>query len=104
MWPDLPEKGFIKGRAATLDDIASNNAAFVLQSNGVPVGIPLPIEIPQYAMHIDVDTGRRTPGIIVQAEVDGPRKVVALCTIPDNGIIVAMLSECELLGTERPKE
>jgi hypothetical protein len=38
MWPDLPITGFMRGRAATEDDVRDGNAVFVLRSNDELIG------------------------------------------------------------------
>jgi len=101
VWPELPKEGFISGRPATHDDIAAGNALFVLEAGGKIIGKPLDIKIPQYAYHIDEKTGKRTPGIIIQAEHAQGKKIVGMRTL--NGTEIAgLFREYELLGGERP--
>ena len=93
-----------KSRAGNLKDIASNNAVFVLRSNGVVVGKPLLIQIPQYAIHTNMNAGLRTLTTSSRLNTNGEHKVVGFCTkflISD--AIVTFLSVYELLGIERPK-
>jgi hypothetical protein len=57
LWPPLPTKGFIKGRAATKDDLAQGNAAFLLaDDSGARRAEPIDIEIPQYCFHNNAET------------------------------------------------
>ena len=102
-WPDLPTKGFIRGRAASKDDITKGNAAFVLaDQDGNPRGKPIDIEIPQYCYHINAETRRRSPAILIQAEQDNHgRQLVAIQQI-GGGNMVCLLAELELLGKDRP--
>ena len=99
-WPPLPLTGFIKGRAATSDDVRSGSAAFVLAANGVPIGRPLDIAIPQYALWRDDKTGADTPVIITQVETNGRIDVVACVGVMDHAVRVATLKEFTLLGTD----
>lgn len=100
MWPSLPTKGYIAGRKATQEDVAKGDAAFFLGMSE-----PLPIEIPQYAYHIEEQTGKRTAGFIVQAErtPDG-RELAAMIPVGGEGPLVALLAEFKLLGKVQPKE
>jgi len=100
LWPPLPVTGFIKGRAATTDDVASGAAAFALQSKGKADGRPLDIEIPQYALLRDDKTGRDIPVIIIQAETNGAMEVVGCIGIFDKVVRIATLKEVKLLGTD----
>ena len=101
MWPELPKKGFVSGRPATPDDIDTGNAVFVLEAAGKVIGKPLDITIPQYAYHVDKKTGKRTPGIIIQAEQAQGNKIVGMRTLSGTEI-AGLLREYELLGTEQP--
>ena len=98
-WPALPAKGFITGRTATKEDIASGDAAFLLADSKA-----MNIEIPQYAYHIEAGTGKRSAGIIIQAErtPDG-KELVAMQPFGNAGKLVALLGEYKLLGKVPPK-
>jgi hypothetical protein len=100
IWPPLPTKGFVAGRPATKDDLAIGDAAFLLGASE-----PMKIEIPQYAYHIDEQTGKRTPGVVIQAEraPDG-KELVAMQPIGGGGYLVAFLGEYKLLGRIPPKD
>lgn len=100
-WPDLPTEGFLAGRPATREDVAAGRAAFVLQAEGVSRSRALPVTIPQYAYHVDPETGKRTPGIVIQAEEAGGQQLVALRTL-DGENLVGLFQEIEFLGTDRP--
>ena len=67
-WPPLPKKGFVKGRAASFEDVELGNAGFYFKIEGRIIGVPLDIAIPQYAIHRNSETGEQTPGIIIQGE------------------------------------
>ena len=98
VWPPLPATGFITGRSATNDDIAKGDAVFSLNASE-----PMKIEIPQYAYHIDEQTGKKSPGIIVQAErtSDG-MELLAMQSVADGGELVGLLREFKLLGKTPP--
>jgi hypothetical protein len=99
MWPTLPMKGFIKGRTATKEDIASGDAAFLTADSRA-----MNIEIPQYALHIDARTGKRSPGIIIQAErTPEGKELVAMQRIGEVGQLVGLLGEYKLLGKVPPE-
>jgi hypothetical protein len=103
MWPKLDEIGAVSGRSATSEDVAAGRAVFVLQSNGTPIGKPLEIVVPQYAYHVDPETGTRTAGIIIQAEDAGMHKIVGFLALPDKSILAGTFAEFELLGIKPPK-
>jgi hypothetical protein len=101
VWPELPKEGFISSRPASPDDIAAGNAVFVLEAGGKVIGKPIDIEIPQYAYHVDGKTGKKTPGIIIQAEHAQGKQIVGMRAL-DGTEIAGLFREYELLGTERP--
>jgi hypothetical protein len=98
LWPPLPTKGFIAGRTATKEDLARGDAAFFLGMSD-----PIKIEIPQYAFHIDEQTGKRSAGIIIQGErTPYGKELVAMQPIDGGGHVVALLAEYKLLGKAQP--
>jgi len=102
VWPELPTSGFIRGRAATKEDVTAGVAAFHLASkDDTPEGRPLPIEVPQYAFHHDESTGIDTPVIIIQAETNGDMSVIGYVEAKAAVIGVGTLPEFRLLGTDR---
>ena len=102
MWPSLPESGFIIGRPAVEDDVSAGNAVFVLRSDGVLVGRPLQLEVPQYVYHLCEDGGPY-PAILIQAEgVEGMEEELLGVRYLDGKTGVGLLTEFELLGTECP--
>jgi hypothetical protein len=96
-WPPPPSHGFITGRAAQKDDIAKGNAVFVAIVNGVAVGKPLAIKIPQYALLRDA----HQPVILVQAEEANGLRVYGVRGLNGQNSVVTE-SDVELLGTKRP--
>jgi len=103
MWPDLADVPAISGRPATKEGVAAGRAVFVMQTNGDPLGQPIDIQLPQYAYHIDQDTGQRTPGVLIQAEEASAQQLAGFVALPDRSIMAAFLYEFELLGTEKPE-
>ena len=98
-WPPLPSSGFVTGRPAQKEDVAKGNAIFSAVINGVVVGKPLPIKIPQYALLRD---GRK-PIILVQAEVANGMKVYGVRGLDGKQQVVTE-SDIELLGTQKPRD
>jgi hypothetical protein len=98
--PPLPVTGFIKGRAATAADVASGNAAFVIDAGGKSIGRPLNIDIPQYGLLHDDKTNTDTPVIVTQAETNGTLEVAAYIRVADKKVGIATLKEIRLLGTD----
>ena len=95
-WPPLPTDGFIVGRAATKADVDAGSAVFVAADDRIIV-MPVAIEIPQYAYF--VDSGRRIPAIIVQAEkVQGQTLLGA--RLLDGQYMVGFIGDFELLGKQ----
>ena len=94
----------MRDRPATEVDIKAGRAAFMLQSeDGQLNGKPLDIEIPQYAIHVDEESGLETPGVIIQAEeaAHSP-KTIGFLTIGSREYQVGILHEFWLLGTNKP--
>jgi|SRR5688572_25078674 len=104
VWPELPTSGFIRGRAATKEDVTTGVAAFHLASkDDTPEGQPLGIDVPQYALHHDNETGIDTPVIIIQAETNGNMSVIGYTEAKTAVIGVGTFPEFRLLGTDRSK-
>lgn len=102
-WPALKNYKFITGRAATEKDVSEDRAVFVLKSGDTPIGHPLPISIPQYAIHVDGDTKHRTPCVLIQAEGAGNQKYGGCRSVSDGKFLAGLISEFELLGSNVPK-
>ena len=103
VWPKLKDSKFISGRAATDKDVSDDRAVFVLKSNGTPIGKPLAISLPQYAIHVDGDTKQRTPCVLIQAEQAGDNKFAGCRIVVDGSYLAGFLNEFELLGNNAPK-
>jgi hypothetical protein len=97
-WPPLPATGFLAGRAATKQDVREGNAVFVAEVEGKVVGVPLTIQIPQYALHVDADSGAETRVILIQAEHAGGIDMVGYRILATGGDGVGTLPEFKLLG------
>lgn len=102
-WPRLSGVGHVTGRAATEADLAKGHAVFVLRTEGAAVGKPIKVRIPQYAMHVDPDTGEETPVVLVQAEEGEGIRMAGYVGVRDGAKAVCLLSELRLLGTAVPK-
>ncbi len=99
-WPALPTTEYVAGRAAGHDDVAEGRAVFVAERDGVPIGKPAAVHIPQYAWYRD--QGKRVPVIVIQAEEVGPRKIVG-AKLVSGGFIAGFIDEFDLLGQEPPR-
>jgi hypothetical protein len=97
-WPELSDFDFVAGRAATKADIEERRAVFLLQSDDVSAGIPLEIEIPQYAYHTNSKTNERTAVVVVQAEELDGKKYVGAVTIGSRRRLLGHLWEFYLFG------
>ncbi len=102
-WPDLRTIKYVSGRPATEADINEGSAVFLLQSEGVNIGKPIDISLPQYAYHKDVDTGDVTKVVIIQAETASGNDIYGALDISTNGFLVGTAPEFELLGEDVPK-
>ena len=99
-WPALPDKGFILDRAATEKDVADGNAIFVTKSNGIIIGRPIAIVIPQYAYLLE-DNDKRRPVIVIQAEDANGIKLFGVRDL--NGKeYVTKETDLHVLGSELP--
>lgn len=103
VWPDLKTVKFIAGRAATEKDVSEDRAVFVLKSGDTPIGRPLGIPVPQYAIHVDGETKKRTPCILIQAEQAGETKYGGCRSVADGTYLVGLIGEFELFGNNAPK-
>lgn len=101
-WPDLPRTCYVSGRAATVADVKAGCAVFVASSNGKLIGKPLNIEIPQYAIHVDKKTGKKTRVIVIQAETAQGLKLVGYKDVGSRKRVVDSLGSLRLLGSKRP--
>jgi hypothetical protein len=102
-WPPLPSTGFIRGRAAGVDDVDTGTAVFCQQSDGDDLASPWPVEVPQYALWRD-ESGAEIPTVLVQAEahiLDQGEAVLGLRLL-DGSAVVATEGEVRLLGCQPP--
>ncbi|MEM7412106.1 MAG: hypothetical protein AAF430_17900 [Myxococcota bacterium] len=102
-WPVLPSSGFIVGRAASMADVESGDAVFVAQVGESIIGVPLDLQIPQYAYLTDAGGSDRIRVIIVQAENAGGTDMIGYLQIDDGSQGVGTLAEFELLGIIPPE-
>lgn len=101
-WPALANVCYVSGRAAKVADVKAGCAVFVASSNGKPIGKPLDIEIPQYAIHTDKKTGKQTRVIVIQAEEAQGMKLVGFRIVGSKRKVVDVLGSLKLLGGETP--
>jgi hypothetical protein len=85
---------WIKGVAATSDDVASCKAVFCAS----PDATPLDIEIPQYALL----TEDRTLHVITQAEEAKGFRMVGALRVSDGNAIAGFETDFTFLGTSEP--
>lgn len=102
-WPNLPKECFVSARPATVADEKKGCAAFLIGQAEESAGVPLAVEIPQYAWLVDQKTGTKTPVILIQAEENSGIKAVGYKAL-DSSMGVALLSEMVLLGSKKPGE
>ena len=98
-WPDLARVGHVSGRVATNDDVQAGNAAFAIQNSDSK---PIRVTIPQYAIYLDRDTGKKVPVILIQAEDKAGSKLAGFRIVGSHGVGACLLDELQLLGTKRP--
>ena len=92
----------MSGRAATAEDVSAGRAVFVLQDAGKPIGEPMAITVPQYALHRDEESGTQTPCVIIQAEQARGQRVIGACMLPDRSFMAGLFPGFDLLGTTPP--
>lgn len=102
-WLPLPTDGFVSGRPADKDDVTAGRAALSAISPGRQAPTPIPNAVPQYAFHID-ESGKRTPGFVIQAEQAGTLRMIGFRSLADNQLFAATEQEFEFLGTDVPTE
>jgi len=99
-WPPLPINEYISGKAAVEEDVAAGRAVFVARKDGVQIGKPSAVLVPQYAWYLD--KGRKVPAILIQAEDVGPRKLVG-AKLTTGEYVAGFSSDFVLLGKNAPK-
>ena len=102
-WPDLSKTCYVKNRPATEAYVKSGCAAFVILVQNKSAGVPLRIELPQFAMYVDDKTGQETPVVVIQAEDGSGLKTIGYKEVATGTFGVALLREFRLLGTKVQK-
>ncbi len=102
-WPELPKTCFVSRRPATVDDLNRGCSAFLIGGPEKSAGTPLNILIPQYAFHVNGASGKKTAVIVVQAEEQAGIKAVGYKEVNTSRTGAALLSEMQLLGTNKPR-
>ena len=104
VWPDLPGRGFVAGRVATIGDVKSGNAAFAaVGKSGQALSTPTALDIPQYALHIDATNGVATPVIVIQAEKTPGGVTIGYRRVNGSGLGVCPIGEVRLMGKSKPQ-
>ena len=103
LWPDLSTIKYVAQRSATESDINDGAAVFILQTEGVSIGTPLDINVPQYAIHTDENSGEKTNVVIIQAEEANGQQVFGALIFDTNEYMAGLSNEFELLGQTAPE-
>lgn len=101
-WPDLSNIKCVSQRSATEADINEGAAVFLLQSEGINIGSPMNLDIPQYAIHTDGETGEQSNVVIIQAEEANNQQVIGALIVGSNEFVVGLINEFKLLGKVVP--
>jgi len=103
-WPDLPTAGFVTGRIATQQDVEAGNAVFAATSEpgepGSTPGASVPLEIPQFALLDDRESGTLVRVVAIQAERVLGRDIVGYRRIDDGRLGAGMRQEFTFAGRE----
>lgn len=73
-----------------------------MKANGTPIGSPLGICIPQYAVHTDGETTHRTPCIVIQAEEGRGQQLIGCIKLPCGERMAGFHWEFEFFGDKPP--
>ena len=89
---------FIKGIAATPEDVASRKAVLSVGPNARP----LEVDIPQYAIYEDKETGEQSLHIIIQAEEVNGFRLIGGLRAGDGKELAGFQSDFQFLGQVPP--
>jgi len=98
-WPKLESILFIAGRPATKQDVEIGSAAFVAEKDGVLIGKPIDIPLPQYAFF--KRGTERIPVIVIQAEEAQGRQMLG-AKLLDGEYLVGTMTEFQLFDNTPP--
>lgn len=98
VWPDLSSIKYVSQRSATEADVNEGAAVFLLQSEGINIGSPMNLEIPQYAIHTDGESGVKSNVVIIQAEEANGQQVIGALIVGSNEFMAGLVNEFKLLG------
>lgn len=101
-WPDLSTIKYVSQRSATEADINEGAAVFLLQSEGANIGSPMNLDIPQYAIHTDGETGEKSNVVVIQAEEANGQQVIGALIVGSNEFMAGLANEFNLLGKVVP--
>jgi hypothetical protein len=99
-WPPLPNKRFVSGRAATVQDVDKGDAIFVAKVGDEVIGKPILVTIPQFAYWTNED-GKRLPVVVIQAEEANGKRLFGFRDVLGKDH-VGTAAELTLLGTTPP--
>jgi hypothetical protein len=100
---DLKTIKFVAGRLANEQDINNGAAVFLQQVEGIRIGEPSDILVPQYA-YLMIEDGSKILGIIIQAEKAADRDdIIGFYSLAEDDFSVALLNEFQLLGKNKPR-
>lgn len=104
LWPSLSEFPALQGRAATVEDVAQGRAAFVAMHGATPVGTPISMPLPQYALYRDEDSKAEKRCVLIQAEKSLGKELYGVILLPDRKMLSGYASDFRLLGQTPPRE
>ena len=67
-WPPLSNFTATVGRLATAEDTRAGRAVFLLNADGIRIGLPIDMPLPCFAWYVDRETGERRKCVVIQAE------------------------------------
>lgn len=102
-WPDLSTIKYVSQRPATEADINDGAAVFLLRSEGVNIGTPMNLDVPQYAIHTDGENGEISHVVVIQAEEANGQQVIGALVVGSNEFMAGLASEFKLLGQSKPE-
>ena len=89
---------FMKGIAASPEDVTSCKAVF----SAGPNARPLDVDIPQYAMYEDKETGEHSLHVITQAEEANGFRLIGALRASDGTQLAGFESDFQFLGQVPP--
>lgn len=97
-WPDLNAFKYVSGRVAKEADLANKSAIFILKDGGDYIGVPIDMELPQYAIYTDGEVNKKIRVVIIQAESAQGVNMYGGIDIRDGSGVVSLDTDFKLLG------